>query len=59
VEAFEHSDSSTWRPVIQMDQPAGRSVTIEPNGWLFTDDALATKPSVGTQLVSSYWNGNA
>jgi hypothetical protein len=40
----------------QIDQLEGRTLIIEPIGWLMSDDDRAGRLSVGGSLVSVYWN---
>jgi hypothetical protein len=44
---------------VQIDELDSHAVIVEPTGWLLTSERLARQVSVGTSLVSVYWNTNA
>jgi hypothetical protein len=44
---------------VQIDELHGHGVIVEPTGWVLTVERLARQLSVGTSLVSVYWNTNA
>jgi hypothetical protein len=44
---------------LQVDELPGQGVIIEPTGWVLTTDHIAERLSVGTSLVSVYWNTNS